>query len=462
MGEQIASREGNNSGKTGWEELEGMGRDAGDTAGKDADGGMSERSRQLDEAVFESIDVLAVIERTMKAAERIDLKELSDVRNEMRSGSRFGLLKAEEYFTKILDLSLRPHILDVSEELGKTTLGNCSGDGINPDQISVNLALHKGDMDSVLETMAHENWHSYQNDVIRRVREIRKQGDEPPEELALLAELYLYNDKFYMKANLDYAGYRKQLVEVEAEAFRLLVKKRIDKIKDKEAKREEFFAAHPEVYGEENQLGIEREIDSVLHGLDIGEFLQKVGVESLDNLWDINENKEIVRGYTTALADLVGLEQPVEVKIEDELEDEKHALIDYKSHQIIISREQMRTMGPLSYLPEIVWKMRQRDIVRNYPESERGQMYHMNFETYIQDSELSHEAHKRQLLVRERDYFMQEWLSILDEQAIEEEIEMMSPEERLKVREEQIEADWEPVVSQKYDVKGRGINGSAN
>ena len=71
---------------------------------------------------------------------------------------------------------------------------------------------------------------------------------------------------------------------------------------------------------------------------------------------------------------------------------------------------------------------------------------------YIHDSHKTHEAYRRQLLKRESDYFADELLNVLDEQATLEDIERMSPEERAEMEKERERLGWEPVTSQKYEV----------
>lgn len=452
---------------TGWEDVASLASQArnldyeGESFGVDDSSETIERTRRLDELVFENVDFTGVVERTFRVAEEIDIKDLSAVRSELQEDLETGLAKAETYLSNVLKLSLEPY-LDTSRKLGEGVLGSCRNGGDYADRISVDLEQHDGNVDSILETLGHENWHSFQHDVLRRVREMKKQGEEFPEELAQLAELYEYNGKFYVRSDLDYVEYCKQLYEVEAETFGLFIKMKLDKIKAEEAKRDEIIASYPEVYGEENQLGIEREIDGVLRGMDMDGFLERAGVGSLDELWDTNENEEITKGYAKSLSNLVGLGRPVEVKFEDRLDDDNKSMVDYKNHQITISREQMWSFQPVSRLPEIIWKMRQCDVARDSPESERGRLYRINFETYIQDGKVNHEAYTKQLLVRENNYFVEELLNILDEQAMEEEIEMMPSEERAMAREEQERAGWMPLASQKYGVKRRRIDGREN
>jgi len=412
--------------------------------------GNLERLRRLNEAVFEKVDIAGVVERTVRMAEKIDWNKLVELRGELRDNPEIGVIYAEDYFAEVLDLSLKPR-LETDEKLAERTLGDCRNGGKNADRIRVDVGQHHGDMDGVLVTLAHENWHSYQHDIIRRA----KVGDEISEEMRELARLYEYNEDTYIRADLDYDGYSKQLCEMEAETFGALVKMQIDKIKAEEQKKMEFMAAHPEVYGEENRVGIEREVDGVLHGLDMGEFLRKVGVGSFDELWDANENEQIAQGYARALSDLVGLEQPMGLEFVDKLEDNKKAYWSYKTGRVMISRERMWDLQPISKLPEIAWRMRQREVARDNPESERGKLYRMNLGLRVQDGSRMHEAYMRQLLVRESGYFTEELLNVLDEQAMLEEIAAMAPEEQAKARKEQEKVGWMPVVSQKYEVKGK-------
>lgn len=462
-GEKLGGGEADARGEQGRDEARGIGARVLEAQNELVGGGDNlaegenetpERLRRLNEAAFEKVDIIAVIERTMKVGERIDLGKLAELRDELSENPEVGMMDAESYFAEILDLSVRPY-LDIDRQLDRGTLGSCVNGREYPDHVSVDMVQHHGDMDSALETLGHENWHSYQHDVIRRVKKAEKEGLEISEEMKELAQLYEYNDKAYIQSDLDFEGYCKQLYEVEANTFGTLIKMKIGKIKAEEQKKADFMAERPEVYGEENREGIEREVDGVLHGIDMGEFLQKVGVESFDELWQVGEDEQVTQRYAAALSDLVGLEQPMVVGFVDELENDKQARLSYKTGEVTISRGRMWNFQPLSRLPEIAWKMRQREMARNAPESERGKLYRTNLEAYVQDSHKMHEAHKRQLLVRESDYFQEEWLNILDEQAMLEEIEMMSPEERAEAMKEMEEKEWKPVVSEKYEVKGK-------
>lgn len=405
-----------------------------------------ERLRQLNEAVFEKVDIAAVLERTTKFAEKIDINRLSELRDELQENPEIGLTYAEGYFAEVLNLSLTPS-LRTDVDLDEGTLGGCINGGEYNDRIRIDLAQHGGDMDSALVTLAHENWHSYQHDVMRRVR-----NGEGSEELGELAKLYEYNNKSYVRADLDYEGYRRQLCETEARAFEFLVGAKLEKVRAKEREEADFMAAHPEVYGEENLPGIEREVDKVLHGMDLPGFLRQVGAGSFDELWDIDENEELTQKYARALSELVGLERPIDLEFVDRLENNKKAYLSYKTGKVLLSRKQTLNFRPLSGLPKIAWMMRQREVVRNDPESERGRAYKVNFGMYIHDGRKTHEAYRRQLLKRESDYFADELLNVLDEQATLEDIERMSPEERAEMEKERERLGWEPVTSQKYEV----------
>ena len=220
----------------------------------------------------------------------------------------------------------------------------------------------------------------------------------------------------------------------------------------KEREEADFMAGHSEVYGEENLPGIEREVDKVLHGMDLPGFLRQVGAGSFDELWDVDENEELTQKYARALSELVGLERPIDLEFVDRLENDKKAYLSYKTGKVLLSRKQTLNFRPLSGLPKIAWMMRQREVVRNDPESERGRAYKVNFGMYIHDSHKTHEAYRRQLLKRESDYFVDELLNVLDEQATLEDIERMSPEERAEMEKERERLGWEPVTSQKYEV----------
>ena len=49
-----------------------------------------ERLRQLNEAVFEKVDIAAVLERTTEFAEKIDINRLSELRDELQENPEIG------------------------------------------------------------------------------------------------------------------------------------------------------------------------------------------------------------------------------------------------------------------------------------------------------------------------------------------------------------------------------------
>ena len=57
--------------------------------------------------------MVAVIERTVKVARKIDLGKLAELRDELRENPEIGLVKAENYFAEILDLSLVPYWIQI-------------------------------------------------------------------------------------------------------------------------------------------------------------------------------------------------------------------------------------------------------------------------------------------------------------------------------------------------------------
>lgn len=289
---------------------------------------------------------------------------------------------------------------------------------------------------------------------MRRAGSDKESEWDSAEELGRLAKLYRYNDENYIRSSLDYAGYRGQLLEIEAETFRVMVKMQFDKIDAEEKRREEFFASHPEVYGEGNLEGIEREVDGVLHGFDVDELLGKVGVGKVDGLWDVGGDEGSAVRYAGALSELVGLRRPVEVEFVEKVGGDSGGVeLDYDGARMMVDRGRLGSANLLSGVPSFAWEMRQRETVRDEPESDRAKLYTVNYEMSVEDDEAHQEAYRRQILARERDYFVEGLASIFDEQATIGDIRKMSPEEQAAAREEAERVGWRPVTSEKYEIK---------
>lgn len=453
-GEVVGS--GGVSEATGWEEVEALASQAPDESQEQEDGNSdnlsevenenSERLRQLNEAVFEKVDRIAALERTMKFDEKIDVDKLSELRIDLQRDPKMGMFYAQSYFAEVLGLSVEPH-LRMNVNLGEGVLGDCGSGDEYGDRIRVDLTSCNGDMDRALAILAHENWHSYQNDVMRRVRN----GEAVSEETKELAELYEYNNKSYIKANLDYAGYRGQLLEVEARAFEFLVGAKIIKIKVKEQQEAAFITEHAEVYGEENLLGIEKEVDGVLHGMDVEEFVRKAGVNSLDELFDMGE--KVIRGYVGAVAELVGLKNQPEIEFMEKMEKSEEIRMDYANNRIQVNLKQGDDPS-IWALNKVIWECRQRERALHEPEDERSKLYRLNF-GYFLKADKNREGYKRQLLVREQEMFARDLMDILDEQWTEEYVAMLPLEKQAEAEKERAEKNWRPVVSEKYEVRSK-------
>ena len=132
--------------KTGWEDVASLASQArnldyeGESFGVDDSSETIERTRRLDELVFENVDFTGVVERTFRVAEEIDIKDLSAVRSELQEDLETGLAKAETYLSNVLKLSLEPY-LDTSRKLGEGVLGSCRNGGDYADRISVDLEM---------------------------------------------------------------------------------------------------------------------------------------------------------------------------------------------------------------------------------------------------------------------------------------------------------------------------------
>lgn len=406
----------------------------------------------LHKAVFDEVDDQAAFREAFTFVGESDLEKLFELSEVMEENINRGLEKGGEIFVELLNLSYKPKVED--KTLGKGTYGSCYYNGRRVESIFVDVEKYNGDTDEILRTLAHEYWHAYQRDLADKVG--TKEAEELSEEELSKAVLYKYNFEHYVKAEVDYAAYSSQLVEVEARSFEAVMGFKLQLEKGRKA---QFVAENPEIYGEENRQGIEREVGGVLEGLDLDRFVEKAGFRHLDELWNIYEDERVANGYAQALSDLVELRQPLGVEFVDELDGGKRLRVDYRSGQVKVRRDKTRDLDLISKLPEIVWRARQREAMLEHSNNERGDLYLTNKRLFIKDTKKSYEEYKRQLLVRERDYFVDELLDILDEQGLMEDVEMMSEEDQRAAREELREKEWRPVKSEKYDVKRKGRNG---
>lgn len=414
-------------------------------------------NEELNKLVFDDIDVKTVVGLIKSKIEKIDSDKLLELHQSLENDLSHGGEMTEEYFSELLQLDKTPK-LNFSE-LPKGIAGNCSPESLNPygepDIITIDPAKCNYDPNKLLGAIAHENWHSWQHQIMTL-----GMRDDAPKQIKYLSGLYSYNDKNYIRSEDDIEGYENQLIELEARLFAKAIQEKAAEAKNDYFKAEFFMELYPEIYGEENLAGIEQEIDGVLHGIDLDAFVAETGAKNLNELWEMHKNEQIISGYATALSHLAELKQPVTLRFIDKT-DQKWIKSDFETNRIEINRKTGWGYQPMMKLPEIIWEMRQRELARDEPDSKRGRLYNINLAVYIRDTNKNRKkAHQRQLLNREKDYFANELLTILDEQALEDEIESLPPAEQVAIRKEQKELNREPVVSHKYEI--RRSNGNAN
>lgn len=380
----------------------------------------------------------------------INVDRLNDVRVEMRDNFEQGVKRAEEFFAELLEIKATPKVK--LKELGDNRLGVCRmGESLDaPDTIVISTECKK-DPDLMLSVMAHENWHSYQH---KCINEAIKAIEDGTNDYDLQADLYLHNELNYINAKDDIHGYMTQLVEAEAFAFEDRFQNVVKEI-DKAEKEKEFVTSHPEIYDTENLSGIEEELKTVFSGMDIDMFLAKAGVEDvLGLISQFGDPEKFAQQYMTALLDLVGVRDEVEVEFVDgsALSPGGRGRMDYKEKKVYLNRENQDGLLT-SVLPKFAWAFRQRDKASDMNDSGHAKLYrdnNMHFITRKQDPVKFEE----QLLIRERSEFADKLLGILDEQALEEEIAREPLPKRVLMKLEQRRRDALPVLSRKYGVKG--------
>lgn len=417
---------------TGWEEVEALASQAPVQYQElEEDSGESLLAR----GAFGNVDKASARELVRGYAERVDLQRLKELRLELNKDIQDGVEMVGKYFTELLGLGKEPEIRlgKLSEDLS----GGCRMRGMDEaDVVEVDIEKSKGSADEILLTLAHEFWHSHQHEMIKTLITDDKKLDEDER---WRAAMYVYNRRNYIKSSDDIEGYREQILEFEARAFEAHMLVRIIDVDIAEEKREneKFMAEHPEVYGEENLSGVEEEVSGVLRGFDVEEFLGKVGVKSLDELFDMDKNDEVAKGHVEAVSSLVGLRRSVGADFIGKMKDGAGA------------------GGLIWKINKAIWKCRQLEKVRYEPEEERSKLYKLNFDNFVVANEENRERYERQLLVREREMFAQDLVDILDEQATEEEIAALSPGQWEEAEKERVETGWRPVVSEKYEVRSK-------
>lgn len=404
------------------------------------------------------------IERTIgKFVDSIDGDKLLELQQAIAEDLK-GVEVAEEYFTKLLGLKMKPVLRE--EKLPDSTLAVCSAD-FDPDVsdvISYDRDKLQDNIEQFVLTLAHENWHSFQNQEIRGWR--NRTGTTTP---GWRAGIYAYNNANYISSADDFYGYRSQLLEAEAYTFEDKLK-----VKMRNAKTLRAVKEHPEIYGDENIPGIEQEMQKVFQDFDVKLFLKKMGVKTLSDFFEktVGNDSEVdvedfVKRYLGVLKDLADVKHDVNFEMADlEQVALKAILVDEVDLGEIEAFSDMLRVGRNIYLgqgkkdlsgiflmeiPKIVWGLRQEELMKDLPDSERAQMYLLNKENMIDDNYYPEMAEK-QLLSRERKEFAERLKDILDEQATVEEVEQMPLLKRVLARIYMRRKDVLP-LSKKYQVK---------
>lgn len=130
---------------------------------------ISALEQRLNDAAFENVDLLEVNQVTREYLEKIEKEDLKELRRELAEDLKVGVEKVEDYFAEKLELRYRPEI-EWSTEMHEQTLGDCRIRGRDKsDLIRLNANFYepgKANVDQLLETLAHENWHSWQHQEI--------------------------------------------------------------------------------------------------------------------------------------------------------------------------------------------------------------------------------------------------------------------------------------------------------
>ncbi len=458
-GEVVGS--GGVSEATGWEEVEALASQAPDESQEQEGGNSGEQAEEhvekidlgklreaaLNKAVFTEVNMEEIGQLVGEFIDLVSLEDINELRKGLRENFETGIERAEDYFTNLLELKVKPKVEAVNN-LAKGCDGACVmaiKDGL-PDVILVNEECKK-EPDYFLAILAHENWHSRQHMKINEALSNAEKGDM---DYDYRTELYMHNTLHQIKFQDDIEGYAKQLTEAEAYEFEA---KFIGKIKEakKLERKMEFIGRHPEIYGIENIGGIRAEVDTVLTGMDMSAFLKKAGLKTASEVFKKdNDVEQVAQGYVDGLCDLLGIEG-VRVDFVDELEDGLRAKRKYNKRRVILNRGKQEEMLS-EILPKMIWAFRQNDMIEGQPENERSKLYRSNYENYIRKKDDA-VGNAQQLIMRERDEFAETWMRLMDEQATEEEVMEMSLPKRVLAKMALRRNGRAPVLSKKYKVK---------
>lgn len=469
-GERV-EREGDEN--TGWESVAALASQApdksqelsGDSENEDEKVKSAELlGKALQREVFEKVNQHRVERVVNRVLDRVDGGILLELQDRISSDIEDGVRLATDYYVNILGLERIP---SVSEgELKDETLAKCivSLDMRHDAQIVYDEKKVNESGDDLLSTLGHEFWHAWQNQEIRRDAKNGRSWE---------GMLYFYNYANYVSGTDDYAMYRGQLVEVEAYEFEKGIAQKI-----KDAKLGRFIEGHSEIYGEENMVGIEQELQGVFRGFEVDDFLEKVGAAKVEEFFEKIINSEdnktdienLASRYVDYLTDLVGVKKRMRVRLETKENLGKAGLkavlvdnvgideMEVFSDMLMIRDEILLDRGKsdysdvfLSTMPRLVWQLRQNELMKDNPDNERAKLYaanKANFVTERYDSRLA----KDQLLVREKDEFADTLMGILDEQTTIEEVKQMPLPKKVLAKLYMIRKDILP-LSKKYQVK---------
>lgn len=452
-GGEVVNQGGDES--TGWEEVAALASQAPDSNQELAVGALSDKSvsaeqddaqareRLYDAAVFTNVDTRKLNEYIREYIEPIDLKELNQLRENMQGDTERGLELAEDYFVDLFDLKNRPEVL--FDDLADGRSSECSMGPVT-DTIGVSNEFN-GNTDRLLMALVHENWHSLQHEQIREAMASIKRGEDVDD---VHVVLYMHNKLHYIRPEDDIAGYMTQLIEREAYAIENAFGKKLREA-DKMAEDEEFIEQHPEIYGDENLVGIRKEIGAALDGKDIKSLLDGARVESMGEFLELgNDIESNAQRYTDGLVNFLGLKDDINVEFADVLPNNANGWFDFKNKRVVLSRNSQKDVFG-EVLPKFVWAFRQQNIMQDESDSERSAIYKGNNRHFVprgQDAA----GFERQLLIRERAEFARTLMEIFNEQKVEEELRAMPLLSRMagKFR---MRMNSAPTLSKEYNIK---------
>lgn len=185
-----------------------------------------EHEAELRDQVFDNVDKDAADKLTKRYADRMSRKDVAKLLRKYNklnkeSKRRVAEQAVAEYCAVVLDLEHPVRVQYINDPAGKQAADYrlYSGSRGIEHLLTVNRAKFSGDnVMEILEVLGHESWHAKQRESQLEWLDSSRRSRMSAEDQKR-AEAYEWNSDHFIKPDVDYAQYRAQLLEVEANQF---------------------------------------------------------------------------------------------------------------------------------------------------------------------------------------------------------------------------------------------------